>query len=496
MENIGFTVPQKIPEEYINKIIEAIQSTKLENIPQQFMTLLKVYDQFKLDVAVTGDSGSGKSTLINALLGLEADAKGAAPTGVVETTMKPAVYQHPYCSQVRLWDLPGMGTPSFTSKSYVETMNFNLFDMFFVVISERFRENNMLLIDEIQKQNKPFYVIRTKVDSDLRAQSRKHNFTETGVLSEMRDDCLKYLEEKNLHPHIFLVSAHNTHNYEMQKLMNTFEKEVPELKKKGFALFLVNLFSGDRRKQRTIRLHALQSGKINDKEVLELKDFCRCFDVSNGTETLTTSLEAVDHFQLDVAILGETGSGVTTLLNCLIRQQDDTFCSVLTEMPATSPQYPNVRFWAVSGIENIILNSLESMTESLDHFDFYVLIVTEWKKAHHIDLARVVQKLRKQYTFVQTKTDCHLQAQKDLCCSETEILDGLRAQCAEELQRAEVDSSQLFLVNCLDRKKFDFVGLESVLGCNLDTIRRSAFAYYVDKIVRNKKQAQSSCQIL
>lgn len=243
-------MPQKIPEEYVNEIMEAVQTTSLEKIPQKFMNFLKVYDQFKLDVAVTGDSGTGKSTLINALLGLDHDAKGAAPTGVVETTMKPAMYPYPNCHQVRLWDLPGMGTPSFTSKSYVETINFHLYDMFFVVISERFRENNMLLINEIHKQKKPFYLIRTKVDSDVRAQKRKRNFTETGALIVMRDECLKYVKEKNLHPHIFLVSAHETQNYDMQNLKDTFEKESPELKREAFSHFLVNLFSGDWRKQR------------------------------------------------------------------------------------------------------------------------------------------------------------------------------------------------------------------------------------------------------
>lgn len=243
-------MPPKIPEEYINKITEAVQTTSPARIPQQFMSFLNVYDRFKLDVAVTGDSGSGKSTLINALIGLDHDAIGAAPTGVVETTMGPAVYQYPNFPQVRLWDLPGMGTPSFTSKSYVETINFHLYDMFFVVISERFRENNMLLIDEIQKQKKPFYIIRTKIDNDLHSQSRKKNFTETDALFVMRGECLKYVEEKNLYPHIFLVSAHDTQNYDMHYLKDTFEKEAPKLRREVFPLFLESLFSGDKRRQR------------------------------------------------------------------------------------------------------------------------------------------------------------------------------------------------------------------------------------------------------
>ncbi|KAM9487980.1 interferon-gamma-inducible GTPase 10 [Clarias gariepinus] len=494
MESFGFHVPEKIPEEYICKLMEAVQSTSPDRIPQHFISLLKMYDQFQLNVAVTGDSGAGKSTLINALLGLDHDDKGAAPTGVVETTMEPTVFQYPDCPQVRLWDLPGMGTPSFRSKSYVEAINFHLYDMFFVVISERFRENNLCLIDEIKKQKKPFYVIRTKVDSDLHAQSRKQNFTESAALTAMRDECLKYVEGKNLHPHIFLVSAHDTKHYEMQKLKDTFETEAPELKREVFPLFLVNLFSGDRKKQRTVMQHALKSGKISEEGILDLRNFCKCFDIANGTKVLTTALEALDHFQLDVAVLGETGSGVTTLLNGLTRSQN-AFYSVLG-MPATSPQYPNVRFWAVSGIENIMMNSLDRMKQILDHFDFYVLIVTEWENAHHIDLAKVIKNLRKQYHFVQTKIDCYLQAQEDLYVPEIEILDGLRAQCAEELLMASVNNSQLFLINSLDRDAFDFVSLESVLGSDLDTIRASAFAYYVDRTLKNKKQAQSSCQIL
>lgn len=242
--------------------------------------------------------------------------------------------------------------------------------------------------------------------------------------------------------------------------------------------------------------HALKSGKISKKDELDLKSFCQCFDISNAVETLATILEALDHFQLDVAVVGLAGSGVTTLLNSLIRQQNSGFCSLPVEIPATSPQYPNVRFWDMSGIENIMLNSLEEMNELLDCFDFYVLIVTEWKNAHHLDLARAIQILRKRYHFVQTKIDRHLQAQEDLCCSEAEVLDGFRAQCAEELQMAKVESTQLFFINSLDKKAFDFVSLESVLGTDLDIIRTSAFAYYVDRIVRKKKQSQNTCQIL
>lgn len=239
-----FYMPEKIQEDPFNKIKDMFASESPEKIPHQLISLLEVFDHFKIDIAVTGESGAGKSSLINVFLGLNPDDTGAAPTGAVETTKQPTMYQHPNLPHVRLWDLPGMGTPSFASKSYVETMNFDLYDMFMVVISERVRENNMLLIDEIGQRKKPFYFIRTKADNDMLSQRKKRKFSEKHALDQMRQDCEKYLKEKKLDPHVFLVSAHETQNYEMQKLTDTLKNEVFQLRAEVFSSFLDKMFHG------------------------------------------------------------------------------------------------------------------------------------------------------------------------------------------------------------------------------------------------------------
>lgn len=239
-----FYMPEKIQEDHLNKIKDVFASESPEKIPHQLISLLEVFEHFKIDIAVTGESGAGKSSLINVFLGLNPDDTGAAPTGAVETTKQPTMYQHPNLPQVRLWDLPGMGTPSFTSKSYVKTMNFDLYDMFMVVTSERVRENNMLLIDEIGQRKKPFYFIRTKADNDMHSQRRKNKFSEKRALDQIRRDCEKYLKEKKLDAHVFLVSAHETQNYEMQKLMDTFKNEVSQLRAEVFSSFLDKMLHG------------------------------------------------------------------------------------------------------------------------------------------------------------------------------------------------------------------------------------------------------------
>uniref|UniRef100_A0A8C1SUR5 Immunity-related GTPase family, q1 n=1 Tax=Cyprinus carpio TaxID=7962 RepID=A0A8C1SUR5_CYPCA len=452
-------------EDYINKIKNVLASESPEEIPHQLISLLEVFDRLKIDIAVTGESGAGKSSLINAFLGLNPDDAGAAPTGAVETTKEATMYQHPNFPHVRLWDLPGMGTPSFESKSYVKTMNFDLYDMFMVVISER-------------QQKKPYYFIRTKIDNDIQSQRKKKKFSEIHVLDQMRQDCKKYLKEKKLDPHVFLVSAIDTQKYELQKLTDTLKDEVSQLRAEVFSSFLDEMLHG-----RWIKTRKLQAEDITTLQNMHKR-------TGFGAAKVSVVLEALSHFQLDVAVLGETGSGVSTFVNALIGlgNEECGAASASISNPAMSLGYPDVRFWDISGIEGVMDYSMYEMKQALNCYDFFIIIVSDWQKTRHLKLAKVVEELRKYYLLVQTKVDSHLQAQKsELCCDETEILDGLRAQYTQELQMAKLSEEQIFLINNLDRCAFDFVGLESALSSDLKTVRTSAFAYYIANTVKEHK---------
>uniref|UniRef100_A0A8C1XKA0 Immunity-related GTPase family, q1 n=1 Tax=Cyprinus carpio TaxID=7962 RepID=A0A8C1XKA0_CYPCA len=481
----GLYMPGKIEEDRFNKIKDVLASESPEAIPHRLMSLLEVFDHFKIDIAVTGESGAGKSSLINAILRLNPDDTGAAPTGAVETTKQATMYQHPNLPHVRLWDLPGMGTPTFASKSYVKTMNFDLYDMFMVVMSERVRENNMLLIDEIEQRKKPFYFIRTKIDNDVRRKKTK--FSQIRALDQMRQDCEKYLKEKKLDPHVFLVSSHDTEKYEMQKLMDTFKDEISQLRAEVFSDFLDKMLHGGWIKARYATNHIQQTGKLETEDITALQDMYK--RTGFGAAKVSAVLEALSHFQLDVAVLGETGSGASTLVNALIglKNEECGGASASISNPAMSLGYPDVRFWDISGIEGVMDYSMYEMKQVLNYYDFFIIIVSDWQKARHLKLAKAVEELRKHYLLVQTKIDCHLHTLSDVFCDETEIIDELRAQYTQELQMAKLSEQQMFLINSLDRCAFDFVGLESALSSDLNTVRTSAFAYYIARTVKKPK---------
>ena len=95
------------------------------------------YDPEKLHFAICGSSGSGKSSLINAFRGLTNNEPGAAPTGIIETTMSLTRYPDPHDklphSRFIWFDVPGAGTLNVPSWQYFNEQGLFVFDIVILV---------------------------------------------------------------------------------------------------------------------------------------------------------------------------------------------------------------------------------------------------------------------------------------------------------------------------------------------------------------------------
>lgn len=189
MENIDVKeLPAKRRE-----IEEALKNNNLTTAAGKIQDYLKEINNVELNIAVTGETGSGKSTFVNAFRGMKDNDDGAAPTGVVETTMDANAYPHPKYPNMQVWDLPGIGTATFKPEEYLQKVEFDRFDFFIIVSSERFRANDISLAKEIQKMKKKFYFVRSKIDNDIRAEGRKEKFDKAKTLETIRQYCIKGL---------------------------------------------------------------------------------------------------------------------------------------------------------------------------------------------------------------------------------------------------------------------------------------------------------------
>uniref|UniRef100_A0A3Q0RPE2 IRG-type G domain-containing protein n=1 Tax=Amphilophus citrinellus TaxID=61819 RepID=A0A3Q0RPE2_AMPCI len=169
-----------------------------------------------LNIAITGESGSGKSTFVNAFRGISDEDDGAAPTGVVESSKDPKAYFHPDYPNVILWDLPGIGTMKFPADEYLKHIEFEKFDFFIIISDTRFTENDLKLVQEIQKKKKKFYFVRSKIDNDLNTERRKFRYSEERTLRKIRDGCVRDLQ--GMRSRLFLISSFEPHLYDFPLL--------------------------------------------------------------------------------------------------------------------------------------------------------------------------------------------------------------------------------------------------------------------------------------
>lgn len=197
---------------------------------------LNDWKNVKINVAIFGTSGTGKSSFINTVLGLTADDEGSARVGVKETTENVKDYPHPHFPNLVLWDLPGVGTPTFNRENYYQKVNVNIFDYFIFMTSDRFRDDDLWFAKELNSKGKLFYFVRNKVGQDIR--NNKHDYpkthTDSKVLQDIKQNCEMNLKKMNLEKEInvYLIDLHETEKYDFEHLMDQLINDASSEKKK------------------------------------------------------------------------------------------------------------------------------------------------------------------------------------------------------------------------------------------------------------------------
>ncbi|XP_059841464.1 interferon-inducible GTPase 5-like [Hypanus sabinus] len=199
----------------------------------------KQFENVRIKIAVMGESGSGKSTLINALL--ELDEERAAPTGGKETTTEITPYAHPTLPNVQYDDFPGFNTPKFPVKEFMKKTNFSQYDLGIIVTAARFTENDKLLAEALKKAGKPFYLVRSKIDDTIRAESRKKGYNQEDMFQDLRKYCISSLELAGVkNTPVFLCSAFDLDQFDFPKLREAVVSNLSETQKNLFITALPN----------------------------------------------------------------------------------------------------------------------------------------------------------------------------------------------------------------------------------------------------------------
>ncbi len=234
-------------EDEIKKAQEALDKEGIGGLKKHLVPRLNAWKNMPLSIGVTGKSGSGKSTFINTMRGLGPKMPGAAEVDVTETTSEVKAYPHPGHENFVLYDLPGVGTPKFPQKDYLKKIEFEKIDFFLLICSVRFTENDLWLANQVKKQKKSFYFIRSKIDIDIDNYQKDHpeekrEEIEKTVLDKVAKECLVQLTKSGFETEtpIFLIGGklRCIHQWHFPRLQDELIKNIPKLKREALTLSL------------------------------------------------------------------------------------------------------------------------------------------------------------------------------------------------------------------------------------------------------------------
>jgi len=103
-------------------------------------------------------------------------------------------------SDCKIWDLPGTGTPTFPQATYLRSMGIRHFDLVVLLTATRFTEAEMLLMQELKRWRVPFFLVRTKVDSDVQAEIElqeecREDWCDVEECRDIEDDTIEVIKE-------------------------------------------------------------------------------------------------------------------------------------------------------------------------------------------------------------------------------------------------------------------------------------------------------------
>ena len=185
----------------------------------------------KVNLAVTGNPGVGKSSFVNFIRNVTKQHPAYARVGVQECTLEPT----PYATESGevLWDLPGVGTPTFRQETYLKTMGIRYFDVVFLITGDRFTEAEHALRKELVEFQVPFFCVRNKVDLAWEAKIAQDEedgnpVDERALKEETVDELRSNFREQQGIAEVYLMSCRQKCRYEFdfEQLQRDVERAV------------------------------------------------------------------------------------------------------------------------------------------------------------------------------------------------------------------------------------------------------------------------------
>ncbi|XP_052238136.1 interferon-inducible GTPase 1-like isoform X2 [Dreissena polymorpha] len=218
--------------------------------------------------------------------------------------------------------------------------------------------------------------------------------------------------------------------------------------------------------------------------------------VANLSDFITDDLNKWQKSQINIAIIGESGTGKSSFINTIrgLQRGDEFYATIgSSETTTTIQQYPhpahhNLVFWDLPGVGTPRFPK-ESYLRVIDvkKYDFFILVSATRFKENDAWLAKEICHLEKKFYFVKSKIDFDVENDLQEYCGMTtkaDIIDKIRKEAATELKKTGLKLPKLFLVNNKNINEYDFKDLITQLLNDAPVLQKHTLILSMSSLAR------------
>ncbi|XP_046843712.1 uncharacterized protein LOC124437827 isoform X2 [Xenia sp. Carnegie-2017] len=484
-------VLKKEEEQLLEKARQYVKKNGLDDIRSFHNELEATWEKFDLYFAVIGSSNSGKSSFINNIIGSEAYEEVSSLNDVSPSRK---TYPHPKHRNVKLCDLPAIGTPE---NSNVETYCRNIgdlkkYDAFLICSKSRFTNHEIELVEKVSKElQRPFVCIHTYAHKDVKNSEEVDGLQidKETAMEEIKKCCLNNLKGfvKDA-TDIYVIEDNDRGEYDLDCLPEEVILKLLKRRKDYFLNCLNHVIYKNKELTEVERRLAEATFHVKKYGLVDVDEFIR------------NQIESWENTEINLAITGDSGTGKSSFINSIrgLKAYEKGAAPVdVTEVKILPTEYvypekKNVKLWDLPGFgSNEYSNPTEYFKKMhLERYDAILIFCKARFTNYDRELAKEVSKeLKKPFFFVRTNIHQDLinaQEDKGPQFDETSVLEKIKKACFENLKGLICDENDIFLIDNEVTEKYDFDRLRGDLVSKLLERRSESFLQSLNYVMYGK----------
>ncbi|CAB3991261.1 interferon-inducible GTPase 5-like [Paramuricea clavata] len=184
-----------------------------------------------------------------------------------------------------------------------------------------------------------------------------------------------------------------------------------------------------------------------------------------------------DDVELDIAIVGENGSGRSCFVNAIRGLEEDDRNAAKPRERETKelnlfvhPENPNIRFWILTmSIHDATFPCLE-----IEKYDAFLIFTAGFFSERHKQFAEMIKYNNRPLFFIRIIIDYDLPKEEDEILTE-QLLKDLRRSLAVKLQDLHLGEDEIYLISNHHPNKWDFLKLTKAIADALPSSKKECF---------------------